>query len=73
MSFSFVKAHRVIHKRRILDAEKGVDSKGTKRKQPSKQAHDTYQMRLKTPNDMGYKKALCYSRENSILYNLDVV
>ena len=36
--------------------QEGVDSEGTKTKQPSNQAHDTYQMRLKIPNDMGYKK-----------------
>ena len=37
--------------------------------QPSNQAHDTYQMRLKIPNDMGYKKALCNSWEDSMLCN----
>ena len=35
-----------------------VGSKGMKKKQQSNQAHDTFQMRLKIPNDMGYKK-LC--------------
>ena len=33
-----------------------VGSKGMKKKQQSNQAHDTFQMRLKIPNDMGYKK-----------------
>ena len=46
--------------------QEGVDSKGTKTKQPSNQAHDTYQMRLKIPNDMGYKKALCNGEGTTI-------
>ena len=46
--------------------QEGVDSEGTKTKQPSNQAHDTYQMRLKIPNDMGYKKALCNGEGTTI-------
>ena len=49
-----------------------VGSKGMKKKQQSNQAHDTFQMRLKIPNDMGYKKLYTIGKGRQCYFTLHV-